>query len=691
MACRSKKASSNAELFARFEQICHVRGEDPATAARQLADQGPRHHRLMAKEERLNNGREDRDDRDLRTQSPAPSPHLAPPEMSPEDLQTFWTTETQIPSGLSVGDQFLAHGDQLTQDDELVSAAQQLGRLQVRMEDLQTDVPEPEEEEAEDEEASDSVESWGTLWAALQEEASALEEQQRAALQPRPARLEAMSTAQSREVQAAQEDADHESSRWSENVWGGLGRLRKRVAALRQHSASAEPEHLQAVARGLERDLEVFKAQQRQDFQSLPLAEELEASLETMARRFDSWLAEPSFFARGFADTSHASPSASSRSPSRRAAAERTASVLSGITGAAPAAGSRTELSQLPSVAHHAPAAGETSRRLHLAKDDPELQQLKAELESLGPEADPGSGGWSATQHDVFVRILRSFKNEATPQFYARLQQQFPDFSEAQMADHLRWFSEYEAQQARRRCILARWRQRRLELELEAGDLDGQTLAEQRRKADEKDQRARADQRRKVTEWRQNRAEEEERAALLQKSRDEEQARIEKQRQKQQEKHNKELRESAEASRRQREADRLQAELSRAQATRSASKRSLSQEDRHRIAQRNMEILHKKLEAQAPKRAAQPQRRSHAYEHVPSRLYGQTESFVQKITSKADDGHASTAGHAEDLPRFNQRSSSLGPPQRIPQGAGWGYSASGPPAPGRPPNGRRMA
>mmetsp|Transcript_43692 Transcript_43692/g.78441 ORF Transcript_43692/g.78441 Transcript_43692/m.78441 type:complete len:630 (-) Transcript_43692:89-1978(-) len=624
-------SASNAELFARFEQICHERGlEDPAAAARQLAKQGPR----------------------IPSPPPAPhddvpSPHLAPPEpnLAPPEEDTSPAFMTDPPEAIK------------------------MGRHQARMEDLEARLRGAglDSEDFEEELTQDlTVESWSKLLVILQTEASTHEAEQRAMLQPRPARLEAMSTAQSREVQAASEEAEHESKRWSQNVWSGLGRLRKRVVALRQNSATAEPEHLQAVARGLERDLEVFKAQQRQDFQSMGLVEpELEDSLETMGRRFESWVAEPSFFLRpGFPD---ASPSAASRSPSRR---------------------SRPAESPAP------PSTGETPRKLQqLVKDDAELQELKVELESLGPEADPGSGGWSAYEHDVFVRILRSFKMEATPQFYARLQQQFPDYSQAQLADHLRWFSENEAQQARRRYILARWRERRLEIEREVGELNGQNLVEQRRKADEKEQRARAEQRRKVAEWKQSRAEEEQRAALLQQSREQEQARLEKQKQKQQLKQLKETREAAEAYRRLREADRLQAERSRARA-RSASNRSLSQEDRQRIAQRNLELLHKKLEAQPqPKRAPQP--RSRAYDHVASRLYGQTESFVQKITNKVDDaGHASTApAHAEDLPRFNQRSSSLGPPQRVPQGAGWGYAASGPSAAGggRPPLGRRMA
>ncbi|CAJ1446969.1 unnamed protein product, partial [Effrenium voratum] len=65
----------------------------------------------------------------------------------------------------------------------------------------------------------------------------------------------------------------------------------------------------------------------------------------------------------------------------------------------------------------------------------------------------------------VFMRILRIFRMQATEQCYSRLEQQFPDVSQADLAEHLRFCTQQEAHQARRRLLLARWRQRKVLLE----------------------------------------------------------------------------------------------------------------------------------------------------------------------------------------------------------------------------------
>lgn len=597
---------SNAQLFKRFEQLCQQRGEDPSEAARDLLVKGqksPENAECM------------------------PSPLLAPSEdvAGAAVLQDWSSAYASSPQP----DVFLTQDGCPAEEDA---------------------DEEEEEEEAyaiEHAEPQDmGVKQWLEIDETIKAEASTLKQECQAVLlkQPRPGRPteNVMSMIQLRELHSTQEEVLEESQRWSANLWGSLGKLRKRVAALRQNcNVSEQGDHLQVLSKGLERDLEVFKAQQRQEFQNLAISEpDLEENLLTMGRRFQTWVEEPSFLLRLGAD---ATPSTSSRSPLRKS------------SDGSQALGQDRPASEAPSPCHGA------------WKDDEELKKIKLELAEVDAEVQQSGGehgGWSAKSHEVFVRIFRMFKFQATPTCYARLEERFPGVSEAELADHVRWFARSEAQQAKRRILLARWRERRMELDKEAEPEDEKEQAVQRRKAEEKDQRQRAEQRRKVAEWRQNRAEEEQRALSLQQSLEQEQARQEEHRTRQQQKN---LKETAEAYRRQRDLERKaeREATERGRARSASSRRNLSQEDRGRIAQRNLELLRKKLSQAPPPRPRQesPSHRSRAYDHVESRLYGQTESFVQKITSKVEESSgASACANGEDLPRFNSRSASQGRP-----------------------------
>lgn len=606
-------------LFKRFEELCQQHGEDPAGAARDLLARGQKsseHAECL------------------------PSPQLAPSE------DRVATAAACLPDWTAAG-------------------AGQLDRSSLPEPDLfLTEDGYPAEQAAgeedglyyaeEDDHAQQQlgVKQWLEIDRDLKKEVSALEQECQGVLlkQPRPGRPteHVMSMSQFRELHSTQEELREESQRWSQNIFGTLGKLRKRVAALRQNSIMTEQgDHLQVLSKGLERDLEVFKAQQRQEFHNLAFSEpDLEENLLTMGRRFQAWAEEPSFLLRLGAD---ATPSTSSRSPLRKS----------------------SDGSQAPGQDNR-PASEAPSPCRGAWKEDAELQKIKAEIAEVDAEVQQSGGehgGWSSRNHELFVRIFRMFKFQATPTCYARLEERFPGVSEAELADHVRWFARSEAMQAKRRVLLARWRERRMELDKEAEPEDEKNLAAQRRKAEEKDQRQRAEQRRKVAEWRQNRAEEEQRALALQQSLEQEQARQEKERFRQQQKS---VKETAEAYRRQRELERqAERQAERGRARSASSQRNLSQEDRQRIAQRNLELLRKKLSQAPPPRPRQESpvpHRSRAYDHVESRLYGQTESFVQKITSKVEESSGASAFvNGEDLPHFNRRSASQGPPPRFPQ------------------------
>ncbi|CAE7615890.1 unnamed protein product [Symbiodinium sp. CCMP2456] len=209
-------------------------------------------------------------------------------------------------------------------------------------------------------------------------------------------------------------DSDQALENWANNLWAGLADLRASVKRL-QTPESSGPSQGQT-AQDVQRSFQSFKVEQSQAFERL-LGEQqlLEDALASLGKRFDSWVGE---------------------SPSMR---QRT--------------GSRSKENLNDS----------DDPRGNAFLEDPELLQLKTELRELEAVEvqEPSYGGWAETDHQVFVRILRVFRMQATSQCYARLAFQFPDLSEAALADHVKWYSDHQARQARRRMLLARWRERR--------------------------------------------------------------------------------------------------------------------------------------------------------------------------------------------------------------------------------------
>lgn len=467
---------------------------------------------------------------------------------------------------------------------------------------------------------------------------------------PRPLFATLLTSSQLTDLRQLQEEIDSNFSRWQDNIWSGLGRLRKRVAAISQNGA-AQTEHLEVLARGVERDLEVFKAQQRQEFETLALQEpNLEDTLSILSRRFDGWLAEGSCLPHLAASPARSNEAGGSLTPRR------------GYV--------RSEVGKEGGSAPTGPSS------LHVANDDPELQEIRNSLKNIAEEVEKAGGqygGWNQYHHEVFIRIFRIFKLQATESCYARLLERFPDRNKEELAEHIAWFNDNETRQGRRRVLLAKWRRRKQELE-QAGNQRNEPTAEEKelkKKAEEQERQLRAEQRRKVSDWRQAKAEEEERQALRRQKEAEDEARLAREQLRQQQK---QLKETVEVFRHRREMDR-QASQERVQRPTSARKRALSQEDRQRIAQRNCELLKKKLQAGLPLPRPEEPRRNSAYDHIESRLYSQTESFVQKITNKVGvDSDVYEHSHqvvatGEDLPRFNQRAHSVGPP-KLPIGLG---------------------
>lgn len=433
---------------------------------------------------------------------------------------------------------------------------------------------------------ADEAEDWQAVWTALRAEAQALEEEVRSGLlQPR-----LMTTAQQADIAAELAAADEDAARWRDSLWSGLRRVRKRVHALSKNmQQGALAGQLQAVARSVEKELEAFKAQQRQEYETLSAGERevQEEFLLTLGSRAEAWASAPS-----------ALMTPASRGSLRRGASAPPAeggigfgAGAGGSSGSSPGRVRRPSTGAVEGLATAMPRAEEDAEMKRVRE---QLAALDAEVKSLGGE----TGGWSNLEHGIFIRMFRSFNMKATAAFYARAGEWLPQRSEAAVADHVRWISEYENWQVKRRRLLARWRDRRAEIGRQAAEAREELQAEeaaQRRQADEKEQKCQLERRRKVAEWRNARMEE---AA----------------------------REEAAA---------------RAAA---AARRAASQEDRQRLAQRNAEILRKKLPAHVVLSGAascvavgepEPSARSASlYDHAESRLHGSTQRLVQKGTSK---------------------------------------------------------
>eukprot|EP00927_Polykrikos_kofoidii_P072611 TRINITY_DN68711_c0_g1_i1.p1 TRINITY_DN68711_c0_g1~~TRINITY_DN68711_c0_g1_i1.p1 ORF type:complete len:624 (-),score=101.96 TRINITY_DN68711_c0_g1_i1:36-1907(-) len=486
---------------------------------------------------------------------------------------------------------------------------------------------------------------------------------------------------------------EEESDLWNASLWGGLERLRKRVHALGKNMRSAHVGEIQVVSRCVERELESYKAQQRQSFQTLAVEElELQGNLEGYARRFESWLADSFLLAytpredgslsgsRGGARSNSCSSSSSRlrghSMPPFAADAGGERSVTTGSAAGQAVCGTSVEGSQ----------ARETV-------EDPRIKEFREGMEKLYAEerkAGGPSGGWTTLSHEIFTRILRMFKGQATPAFYERLEERLPDIPRVRLEEHVAWHAEQECRQAERRLLLSRWRARKAELERQAAESEEPSPEDlqRRRQAERHRQQLKAEQRRHVSEWRRQQAEEEDRAAAERRNLEMEQARkleLEQQRQRVAQ------REAVEVYRRQREVERSTFREASAREARCSSKRAASQEDRKRIANRNLDLLRRKLlsaheqsQAAAAEAAALASRRTRAYEHVESRLYDNTKCYMQKITNKVatdasplmvpssvSDGAEPVAAVASGVQPPRRRPSSAGPGPR-PSSAGHG-------------------
>jgi len=141
---------------------------------------------------------------------------------------------------------------------------------------------------------------------------------------------------------------------------------------------------------------------------------------------------------------------------------------------------------------------------------DHELCEIRSSLVLLEAQSDRGKvfRDWSPVEHDVFMRVARMFKSQATEAFFERLETCLPSRSREELVERSNWHAEERDRQAAKRRLLARWRERVQELERQATEAEGSACEVQRQRAESLRRRREDKQRLKLVEWQCNVAEE---------------------------------------------------------------------------------------------------------------------------------------------------------------------------------------
>jgi len=447
---------------------------------------------------------------------------------------------------------------------------------------------------------------WKLEWQKLGAHAIALQQEwRREVLCPR-----VLSGSYRQELENEMGEHANDGERWMNVLWGDLGHLRKRVACLKENVCRRAPiTPLHALVHGMQRELEGFKTQQRQMYETLAYDEaELWQSLSAFERRCIGWEADL------LAPSLHCS---NQRPHSEGSCGSRSRAHSADSNSAEPLPCQQSQLHTQDSVIND------------IRKS---LTQLDVDIKQAGGS----TGGWSALHHNIFMRTFRMFKMQATPTFFVRLNERLPDKSDAELTAHAMWLADDEARQTQRRQLLHRWRERRAELECQQLLVEEELnshKASQQQQLQERTLRQRAEQRKQIEAWRQMKAQEEERSAALQRGVEQDQILQHKRKRKQ----HAQQKEVVDTYRHQQELERLQAQEEKRQ-NEIRMRRALSLDDRRRIAQRNADMLQRKLQAYSSEnvQATQPHALQGLHEHIDSRLHEPTKCFAHKKTHKVE-------------------------------------------------------
>lgn len=275
------------------------------------------------------------------------------------------------------------------------------------------------------------------------------------------------------------DESDQSLRRWEQDLWHGVTHLCKRMRAFSQNARRdvGLPEHLEAIARSIDKELECFKRHCSQDFgESFVDDEQLCRELGFLGEHYDACVLRPSAAEPPL-------PEECAGSAEHRAA--------------------------------DSSAEGEDAS----PPEDPEVSEIRKLL------ADAEARAWTAAiaveaspsvHRQVVLRTLRVFKMQLTPAFFAHLDEQLPQVPPQRLSLLVKQIAELESCHAEKRLLLARWRRRQAELVADhaclASELEVAGLALQR----EHERRLvlqQAERRRCVDLWRRQRALEERTAA----------------------------------------------------------------------------------------------------------------------------------------------------------------------------------
>eukprot|EP00440_Ansanella_granifera_P048778 gb/GFBE01052849.1/.p1 GENE.gb/GFBE01052849.1/~~gb/GFBE01052849.1/.p1 ORF type:complete len:536 (+),score=127.11 gb/GFBE01052849.1/:1-1608(+) len=472
-----------------------------------------------------------------------------------------------------------------------------------------------------------SVAAWRETWRQLALQAWSAESDARRDLQTQGQR--SLSQEHAAELRACWESCEQERQVWEQDVWSGLGQLRKRVAVLGANLRFApSADDLRSMVGAVEHKLQLYNEQARQQFDELAAQEcSLVESLEASLTRFEGWCSQES------ALKATSCTRATSSTALRRKSEVPTSASCSRLGSA----GARSR-----------PSSASGSRVVGSSGDaEPGLAEIRERLDVLASKLDSGgaTGGWPSDDHEAFMRLLNGkFKRRATPEFLLEAERSLPHLSHEALVAHAKWLADHEKYQAERRQLLEQWRglkeasRPRTASEAPAGQRSSAQEAqdERRKRAEVKKQELLQleERRRAVEDWKKQKEEQKELEERQQRAQREAQAQEARSKQALLEKKKQEL----EAFRRQRQEDEAR-EREAAQAAKAAGRR-LSVQDRERIAERNEALLRhreqhrRQLEERrsSASQAFEPTARatSAAYGHVQSKLHGHTDSYVER-------------------------------------------------------------
>lgn len=386
-----------------------------------------------------------------------------------------------------------------------------------------------------------------------------------------------------KELRDLHDNIAREQERWVDSLWASISRLRKRNNSLADsvRISANDDALLNKLVLNLEREISIFKERQRQVYDELALEQSsLEDALQHMEQRFNNWVTE----------------TYTEKEPKQQAAA-----------------------------AAHTPAKPKF--------EDARLSKIRTAIDAVQSEIDRNGGefgNWTKEDHETFCRLYTKHnmsQDKAGTLFYKTAAHLLPLMSHENLVDHVNWFVTYDERRLQKKNLLAEWRERKDQLRsAQAEEVTQQTLAaelETKRKREKQQQKNAEEMKRKIADWKQAKAEEIKRLEIREAREQAERKRAEQEQiALEQAKRKPIVKAFVEQRKRQQAAFQPQARA------------ELPPEVKERIANRNHELYLKNMKLQqAREREAQPTPLTpkSSYAYVKSRVFDQTESYMQKL------------------------------------------------------------